>query len=189
MFAMGIYLLHLGNHNAMDTHDARFFWEGVGNRRKYHMVDWPMVCTPKEFGGMGILNTRLMNLDLMLKWIWKVYQNADGLWANLIQVKYLRDRDLFDKEVPSRGSQFWNVIQKIKWHFKLGGRHKVHNGKRTNFWLDWWSGRSPLRAHFPLMFSYCANPFITIQGTRCGGGNARGKADSLLPPAWAPGTG
>jgi hypothetical protein len=170
MFAMGIYLLHAATHKAMDSCRARFFWEGVGDRRKYHMVDWPTVCKPKELRGLGILNTRLMNVALMLKWIWKLYQNAEGLWADLIRAKYLRDRDLFDRNVPSHGSQFWNVIQKIKWHFKLGAKHKVHNGKRTFFWLDWWVRNAPLRARFPLLFSYCSNPFIMVQGARVTGG-------------------
>jgi hypothetical protein len=143
MFTMGIYLLHAATHKAMDSCRARFFWEGAGDRRKYHMVDWPTVCKPKELGGLGILNTRLMNVVLMLKWIWKLYQNAEGLWADLIRAKYLRDRDLFAKNVPSHGSQFWNAIQKIKWHFKLGAKHKVHNGNRTFFWLDWWVGNAP----------------------------------------------
>jgi hypothetical protein len=66
MFAMGIYLLHMGTHKAIDSPRARFFWEGAGNRRKYHMVDWPTICKPKEFGRLGVLNTRLMNEALML---------------------------------------------------------------------------------------------------------------------------
>jgi hypothetical protein len=39
MFAMGIYLLHDATHLAMDRPRSRFFWQGVGNKRKYHMVD------------------------------------------------------------------------------------------------------------------------------------------------------
>jgi hypothetical protein len=132
---MGIYLLHMGTHKAMDSPRARFFWEGAGNHHKYHMVDWPTVCKPKVFGGLGILNTRLMNEALMLKWIWKIYQNAQGFWADLIRAKYLRDKDLFDKDMPTHGSQFWNAIQKIKWHFKLGARTKSATGKgRTSGW-------------------------------------------------------
>nr|XP_051197209.1 uncharacterized protein LOC127310588 [Lolium perenne] len=170
MFAMGIYLLHDATHLAMDRPRSRFFWEGVGNKRKYHMVDWATVCKPKEMGGLGILNTKLMNIALMLKWIWKLYQNAEGLWADLIRAKYLGDRDLFDRDVPVRGSQFWNAIHKIKWYFKLGARHKVRNGKRTYFWLDWWSGPGPLRARFPRLFSCCDQPFITVDAARDRGG-------------------
>jgi hypothetical protein len=166
MFAMGIYLLHAATHKAMDSCRAQFFWEGTGDHRKYHMVDWPTVCKLKELWGLGILNTRLMNLALMLKWIWKLYQNAEGLWADLIRAKYLGDRDLFDKEVPIHGSQFWKAIRKIKWHFKSGAKHKVHNGKHTYFWLDWWTRNAPLRACFPRLFSFCSNPFITVQGGR-----------------------
>jgi hypothetical protein len=69
MFAMGIYMLHEATHSALDKPHARFFWEGVGDKRKYHMVDWATVCKSKEFGGLGILNTKRMNMALMLKWI------------------------------------------------------------------------------------------------------------------------
>lgn len=46
MFAMGIYLLHETTHGEMNKSRARFFWKGVGNKRKYHMVDWATVCKP-----------------------------------------------------------------------------------------------------------------------------------------------
>jgi hypothetical protein len=34
------------------------------------MVDWT---------DLGILNIKLMNISLMLKWIWNLYQNVDKL--------------------------------------------------------------------------------------------------------------
>jgi hypothetical protein len=103
-----------------------------------------------------------MNIALMLKWIWKLYQDAEGLWADIIRAKYLRGRDLFDDNVPTRGSQFWNSIQKIKWYFKLGAKHGARNGRRTRFWLDWWTGRGPFMARFPLLFSCCTDPLISV---------------------------
>jgi hypothetical protein len=166
LFAMGLYLLHDTTHAAMDKHRSRFFWEGVGAKRKYHMVDWATVCKPRAFGGLGILNTKSMNIALMVKWIWKIYQNAEGLWADLLRAKYLGDHDLFSPAVPTKGSQFWNSIQKIKWYFKLGAKHQVHNGRRTYFWLDWWTGNGPLRFTFPRLFACCDNHFATVQGVR-----------------------
>jgi hypothetical protein len=56
---------------------------------KHHMVDWPTLCKPKEFGVLGILNTKRMNIASMLKLIWKIYQNAERLLSDLIQTKYL----------------------------------------------------------------------------------------------------
>jgi hypothetical protein len=166
MFAMGIYLLHEATHGDMNKSRARFFWEGAGNKRKYHMVDWATVCKPRELGGLGILNTKLMNIALMLKWIWKLYQGAEGLWADLLRAKYLRGNDLFSPLVPTKGSQFWNAIHKIKWYFKLGARHRVANGRRTYFWLDWWTGKGPLRVLFPRLFECCDNHFATVAGVR-----------------------
>jgi hypothetical protein len=106
MFAMSIYMLYDVTHASFDKVRSRFFWEGVGEKRKYHMVDWATVCKPKEFGGLGVLNTRLMNIALMLKWVWKLYQNAEGLWVDLLKAKYLGDNDIFAAEVPRKGSQF-----------------------------------------------------------------------------------
>jgi hypothetical protein len=103
-----------------------------------------------------------MNIALMVKWIWKLYQGAEGLWADLIRAKYLRGRDLYTGEVPTHGSQFWNAIQKVKWHFKLGAKHSVRSGRRTYFWLDWCSGTGPLRTRFPRLFSCHETPFITV---------------------------
>jgi hypothetical protein len=53
MIAMGLYLLYDATHGAMNTARAQFFWEGVGNKRKYHMVDWATVCKSKAYGGLG----------------------------------------------------------------------------------------------------------------------------------------
>jgi hypothetical protein len=84
MFAMGIYLLHMETRKAMDSPRARFFWEGAGNLRKYHMVDWLKFISLRSFGIWASAILRLMNMALMMKWIWKLYQNAEGLWADLL---------------------------------------------------------------------------------------------------------
>jgi hypothetical protein len=104
MFAMILYMLYKATHVEMDRVRSRLFWEGVGDKRKYHMVDWATVCKAKEFGGLGILDTRNMNIALMLKWIWKLYQGAEGLWVDLLKAKYLGERDFFASENPSKGS-------------------------------------------------------------------------------------
>jgi hypothetical protein len=68
--------------------------------------------------------------------------------------------------VPTKGSQFWNAIHKIKWYFKLGAKHLVQDGRKTLFWLDWWTGRGPLCDLFPGLFACCDNQFATVAGVR-----------------------
>jgi hypothetical protein len=104
-----------------------------------------------------------MNIALLLKWIWKLYQGAEGLWADLLREKYLGERDLFAAETPTRGSQFWTALQKIKWYFKLGAKHHVENGGKTNFWFDWCPGSAPHKDRFPSLFDICTFPNITVR--------------------------
>jgi hypothetical protein len=49
---------------------------------KYHMVKWEKVCLSKDFGGLGIINTRRLNEALLLKWISK--QNTSGEQVSVI---------------------------------------------------------------------------------------------------------
>jgi hypothetical protein len=73
VFVMGLFLLQDGVHLRFDSHRARFFWEGSGPNRKYHLVNWLAVCRPKELGGLRVLNSKKMNVVLMMKWIWRLY--------------------------------------------------------------------------------------------------------------------
>jgi hypothetical protein len=50
---MGLFLLAEGTHAAFDKVLARFFWEGVGEMRKYHWLWWEDCCVPQILGGPG----------------------------------------------------------------------------------------------------------------------------------------
>jgi hypothetical protein len=116
---MAVNLLGEGVHGLFDKARSRFYWEANEAKRKYHWVRWLAMCKPKCLGGLGIVDTRLMNVCLMAKWIWRLYAGEQGLWADILRAKYLGERDLLaDKHRP--GLQFWNAIQKIKQVFGMG---------------------------------------------------------------------
>ena len=73
LYCMGFYWLADGIHKRMDTIRANFLWQGAEDKFKYHMDKWEMVCRPKDQGGLGIINTRIMNDCLIVKWIWKIF--------------------------------------------------------------------------------------------------------------------
>ena len=86
---MGFYWLPDGVHKKMDGIRAKFLWQGADGKFKYHMAKWEMVCRPKDQGGLGIINTRIMNDCLIVKWIWKIFQEPDELWFKILKAKYM----------------------------------------------------------------------------------------------------
>jgi hypothetical protein len=77
-YAMGCYVLDEGNHHKMDMSGTRF-WEGIGEKMKYHMVKWDFQCKPNEFGGMGFSDTRARNVCLLSKWIYRMESGSQDL--------------------------------------------------------------------------------------------------------------
>lgn len=72
MYSMGMYLLDEGTHTRLDAARSRFFWQGVGNKKKYHMIKWEALNKPKEMGGLGFVDARAMNTALLGKWIYRL---------------------------------------------------------------------------------------------------------------------
>jgi hypothetical protein len=73
-----------------------------------------------------------MNIAVPLKWVWKLFQADNALWAQLIRDKYTAATDIFSSSGVG-GSPFWKSLQKIKHFFKLGAKHMVRDGNRTMF--------------------------------------------------------
>lgn len=69
LYCMGFYWLADGIHKKMDSIRAKFLWQETEEKFKYHMAKWDMVCRPKDQGGLDIINTRIMNECLLVKWI------------------------------------------------------------------------------------------------------------------------
>lgn len=67
------------------------------------------VCSPRETGGLGILDLEFMNIALLGKWIWNL-ENTDGLWQQMIRQKYLSKNILAATELRSGASHFWQGI-------------------------------------------------------------------------------
>ena len=109
MYTMGFYLLPKSIHAEMDQIRSNFFWQGAGGDFKCHMAKMDTICRPRIQGGLGLVNTRLMNECLLTKWIWKIVKGSDETWYKILQAKYLRNGSFFSS--PSRGtSQFWQKV-------------------------------------------------------------------------------
>ena len=119
-YTMGFYRLNGEMHKRMDTIRSKFFWRGASNKFKYHLVNWKAICRPKDYGGLGVINTKLFNNCLLSKWFWKLDQRPNDLWFRILTAKYFSDGILYDVN-PLIGSQFWKGINEVKHLFFCGG--------------------------------------------------------------------
>jgi hypothetical protein len=105
-----------GTHAGFDKH----------TKKKYHMVKWQDICQHKSQGGLGVIDTKAMDVALMAKWIWRIYseQSSYLLWLKkLLKTKY-RVNELFSSN-PVGCSPFWHSIHGIKNQFRLGVRFHI----------------------------------------------------------------
>jgi hypothetical protein len=94
-YTMGMYLLQGELHHKMETTRGDFFWHGPNLKKKYHMARWGMIAAPKDAGGLGITDTRVMNKCLLAKWIFKLESGQENLCCNLLRAKYLGEKGFF----------------------------------------------------------------------------------------------
>ena len=93
IYHMSIYLLPKTIVSRLDKIRRSFFWQGEGTRKKYYLIKWTKICKHKKKGGLGIKDIRKMNISLLCKWWWKL-DNEDGLWQQIIHVKYLNGKSI-----------------------------------------------------------------------------------------------
>ena len=61
-----------------------FFWRGVEDAKGgCCLIAWHIVCSPKLYGGLGVLNLRLLNQALRLLWLWLQKTVLDKPWGGL----------------------------------------------------------------------------------------------------------
>jgi hypothetical protein len=89
---LSLYLAPSSVLKKMDIYRKRLLWYGGCNNKKYHQVKWDSVCTPKDSGGLCILDLRCMNISLLTKWLWKL-EKDEGLWQTIVK-KYMKGKPL-----------------------------------------------------------------------------------------------
>ena len=92
----------------------------------------------KKFGGLGFVDSRIRNICLLSKWIYKLESGVNDLSCNLLHRKYMGDGGFYQSREVG-GSQFWRGLHSVKAWFKKGSSYTVGNGKMYFFgWMFGW---------------------------------------------------
>ena len=120
------------------------------------------MCLPKDHGGLGVLDLEVMNIALLSKWLWKLF-NEDGLWQQILRAKYLKKDTLCQVVKKSGDSHFWQGLMEIKHLFWSYCRIDLGNGEKTSLWEDHWIGDKYLSKTFSRLFDTSLNKKISVK--------------------------
>jgi hypothetical protein len=87
-------------------------------------IKWDVVCLPKSKGGLGVRDIRVVNISLLTKWRWKLLQNDNALWKEVLVSKYgegvMGRAVLGDDTKPWFASLWWRDICSIGFLISIG---------------------------------------------------------------------
>jgi hypothetical protein len=160
-YVMGVFHLKGEAHHKMETARSNFFWHGPRQKKKYHMMRWEVLATPKPIGGLSFTDTRIMNQCLLSKWIFRLESGDKSPCCKLLRAKYLGEKGFYSSS--SEGVyQFWAALHEIKHCCARGLIYIVGDGKKVRFWLDMWLGQCPLSVVYSNIFQICNEHNSTI---------------------------
>jgi len=133
-FAMSTYLLPKTVIKQIDKFRKHCLWRGSdANNKKPPKAAWPLVCVPKECGGLGVLDLHTHNQSLLLKNLHKFFNRLDIPWVSLVWAsRYSNDRL---PNATRKGSFWWRDIQKLIPVFKAMAVATISSGSSTFFGL------------------------------------------------------
>jgi hypothetical protein len=146
-----------------------FLWAGLSKANKTCWVKWEVICRPKNEGGLGVRDLRLVNTSLLSKWRWKLLSRDDELWKEVVIARYGVDvigkKNLGVIDVTRLGSYWWKDLclldKDSNWSCNAIGK-KVGDGASTSFWNEKWIGEQTLRQRFPRLFGISLQKFDSI---------------------------
>jgi hypothetical protein len=104
------------------------------------LAKWELVCRPKDQGGLGVLNLRLQNQALLMKNLYKFYNQHDIPWVQLIWRAY-QYNNTTPHSGTAKGSFWWRDCLSLMEKFKELTTCNIGSGKSISLWTDKWGRR------------------------------------------------
>ena len=120
MFLLSFFEVPKGVRRRLDFYRSRFFWQSDEVKTKYRLARWDIICRPKDQGGLGIENLEIKNKCMLSKWLYRLSQESEGMWAQILRNKYLHSKTLAHVTVRPNDSPFWKGLMRVKKPSSIG---------------------------------------------------------------------
>lgn len=116
-----------------------FIWGSSPSARKCHLISWSQICKPKDEGGLGFRNLRVLNDAYMMKNAWNLVAHPEKFWVQVLRAKYKTGlHQMPDVRPNTRSSPLWRAICTVWPSVSCNIGWVVNNGERVRFWKDAW---------------------------------------------------
>ncbi|XP_074306408.1 uncharacterized protein LOC141641652 [Silene latifolia] len=96
-----------------------FLWEGGEGYSKAPLVAWSTLFKGKEYGGLGLIYTKLWNVAAVGKIVWWIAKKKDHLWIQWVDKIYMKHVSWRDYKPTYASSWAWRKICEVKETFKM----------------------------------------------------------------------
>lgn len=136
-YSMSTFQIPTSICNQLDTLACRFWWGKKPNQpHLLALKAWRSLCVPKQCGGLGFKQFKVINLALFSKLSWKVASQEKSLWVELVSAKYLKGESFFSYKLKKGVSFIWRGIVWAREAFTKVGCFSIRDGRDINLWTD-----------------------------------------------------
>lgn len=122
-----------------------FLWRGNPNTALGAKVQWPILCFPRNEGGLGLRDLSTLNTACVLKRLWLILINMGSIWAAWVTKYLLKFKCVWLVILPSNCTWSWRKLMNLcidaYWHISC----RIGDGHSFYLWLNNWLGAGALQ--------------------------------------------
>ena len=69
-YYLSLFTIPVNVANRIERIQRNFLWGSYGDGVNHHLVNWDIVCSPINYGGLGVKKLVVFNKALLGKWLW-----------------------------------------------------------------------------------------------------------------------
>jgi hypothetical protein len=145
-YTMSTFMLTVSICKTLDRSFKNLWWGFPKDKsRNLSLKSSSSICMPRNQGGLGIQDMKSTNLAHIAKLGWKILNNSDNNWVQLLQKKCIRYGNFLTSPPTTLASYFWKGLRKCKSLIQSGSCLQVAVNSDFQIWTTPWV---PTVSHF-----------------------------------------